>query len=150
MKLISHRGNIHGINQERENTKSYISEAIYLGFDVEIDLRYINESLFLGHDIPIEIISLNWLEKYRENLWIHCKDIHSLLFLKDQFNVFYHTSEDYVLTSDGFIWTYSGVKLYKNVIAVLPENQNYSNEELSECYGICSDFIINYENEKNN
>ena len=38
MILISHRGNTNGKNINRENTKSYIDEAIAKGFDVEIDI----------------------------------------------------------------------------------------------------------------
>ena len=50
MILISHRGNINGVNLERENTQSYIQEAIDLGYDVEIDVRYIDKKFWLGHD----------------------------------------------------------------------------------------------------
>ena len=38
MIYISHRGNTNGKNPARENTKSYIDEAIAKGFDVEIDI----------------------------------------------------------------------------------------------------------------
>ena len=38
IKLISHRGNVNGQNIERENTLSYIDEANFLGYDVEIDV----------------------------------------------------------------------------------------------------------------
>jgi len=144
MKLISHRGNIDKIDPSKENTIAYIDNAIKLGYDVEIDLRYIGNQLFLGHDNPAEEIDFRWIHDNKDLLWLHCKTIDTLIFLKDNFNCFYHTSEDYVLTSKGFIWTYSGIKLYPGVIAVLPENQNYSLDELYECCGICSDFILNY------
>lgn len=144
MKLISHRGNIDGVNPFRENSIEYIIEAIKLGYDVEIDVRYVNNQLFLGHDDSIENIDLEWLDSYKKYLWIHCKNIEALIFLKEDFNSFYHTNEDYVLTSKGNIWSYSGIRLYPGIIAVLPENQNYSSDELYKCYGICSDLIINY------
>ena len=38
MILISHRGNVNGKLPNRENTISYIKEAIAKGFDVEIDI----------------------------------------------------------------------------------------------------------------
>ena len=40
MKLIAHRGNISGIDSERENSPDYIDEAISQGYDVEIDAWY--------------------------------------------------------------------------------------------------------------
>ena len=38
MILISHRGNIDGPNEVRENSPYYIMEALEAGYDVEIDL----------------------------------------------------------------------------------------------------------------
>ena len=52
MILISNRGNVDGVNLEKENTQSYIQQAIDLGYDVEIDVRYINNKFWLGHDSP--------------------------------------------------------------------------------------------------
>jgi hypothetical protein len=144
MKLISHRGNIDQVDRQKENTRKYIENAIQLGYDVELDLRFIENQLFLGHDDPTEEIDFKWLYKNKEYLWIHCKNIDALTLLKDHLNCFYHTKEDYVLTSKGNIWSYSGVKLYPGIIAALPENQNYSLDELYECYAICSDLIKNY------
>ena len=61
MILISHRGNINTVNLERENTKSYIQEAIDLGYDVEIDVRYADDKFWLGHDEPDYEVELEWL-----------------------------------------------------------------------------------------
>jgi len=144
MILISHRGNTEGINKDKENTESYINNALYLGFNVEIDVWYINNKFWLGHNKPISEISKNFLSN--KNFWIHCKNIEALIFLKNEYNCFFHTKEDYVLTSTGYIWTYTGVKLYDNVIAVLPENYNYKYNALKQCVGICSDNILFYKN----
>ena len=38
MILISHRGNINKIDRKKENSQSYIQEAINLGYEVEIDI----------------------------------------------------------------------------------------------------------------
>ena len=46
MKLISHRGNIDGINIETENNPLQIDKVINLGYDVEIDLRIKDDKLF--------------------------------------------------------------------------------------------------------
>jgi hypothetical protein len=40
MYLISHRGNINGIQKSKENDPNYINKAIESGFDVEVDVRY--------------------------------------------------------------------------------------------------------------
>ena len=46
MFLISHRGNINGINNKKENDPDYINRAIELGYDVEIDVRTKNNQFF--------------------------------------------------------------------------------------------------------
>ena len=38
MILISHRGNISGKNVSLENNPNYIKDAIYLGYNVEVDV----------------------------------------------------------------------------------------------------------------
>ena len=52
MIFISHRGNLDGLNPDRENSPDYIDEAIKLGFDVEVDVRTKDGQLWLGHDEP--------------------------------------------------------------------------------------------------
>ena len=50
MYLISHRGNINGVSKNRENSPSYVTEALEKGYDVEVDVRFENRKFFLGHD----------------------------------------------------------------------------------------------------
>ena len=50
MYLISHRGNLNGIQKDKENEPEYIISAIDKGFDVEVDVRFENNKFFLGHD----------------------------------------------------------------------------------------------------
>ena len=45
------------------------------------------------------------------------------------------------LTSKNYIWAYPGKQPIKNSIAVLPEIYQ---DNLSECLGVCSDYIENY------
>ena len=144
MILISHRGNINGPNKDKENSLSYIQEAINLGYDVEIDLWVINGELFLGHDSPQYIVNFEWIKNRYHCLWIHCKNIESLSYLKSnvtQLNYFWHENDTATLTSDGHIWVYPGKQPIKNSIAVIPEIHN---DDLSLCSGICSDYISNY------
>lgn len=137
MIVISHRGNLEGKNISLENSPEYIEKAITLGFDVEIDAREINGLIFLGHDAPQYPISNNFLLKYINSLWIHCKDISSYFYLKSlgDFNLFFHNNDDQVITSKGFLWAMNYVK-DERVILVDLDSKQASVKSL----GICTDF----------
>lgn len=143
MKLISHRGNIDGKNPNEENSVSYIQKALKLGYDVEIDVWCVDNKWYLGHDKPRYKVKYDFLTL--DGLWLHAKNGDALFHLLQdrQCNVFYHTDEDWVLTSKKYIWTYPNQLLYPNSICVLPE-LGY-NGDLKNCKGICSDFISKYE-----
>ncbi len=145
MILISHRGNIEQKNSEKENSINYVLNALYLGYNVEIDVWRVNNELFSGHDYPQYKLDNHFL--YIRNLWIHCKNIETLVHFKDiNFNgiYFWHQEDDVALTSNGYLWTYPNKRLTKYSIAVMPEISKYDNNTLKECYGICSDNIIKY------
>lgn len=144
IKFISHRGNINGKNPNLENSESYIDLTIQKGFDVEIDIWIVDNILYLGHDQPEYKINEEFLIKRKNKLWIHCKNIDSLLFLKEidnGFNYFWHENDTLTLTSLGYIWAYPGKQPIKNSIAVLPEIYN---DKIQNCLGICSDYILKY------
>ena len=149
MKLIAHRGNIDGPNQSDENNPDYIDRAINLGYDAEIDLRYsiVEDKFYLGHDEPQYFVSLFWLAKRIENLWIHCKNIDALYFMVSKtggYNYFWHQEDYFTLTSKNYIWTYPGQTYTSKSVIVMPENylgQNLSDLRSYNCYGVCSDFI---------
>jgi len=142
MKLISHRGNINGINKDLENNPKYINDALNQGYDVEIDLWFIDNKWFLGHDEPQYEIEEKFL--INNKFWIHAKngDAFYKIFKNYTLNVFWHTTEDWILTTKGYIWTYPNKKLYAESICVLPE-LGY-NGDLKKCHGICSDYILQY------
>jgi hypothetical protein len=146
MNLISHRGNIDGPQPDRENSPNYINEAIEAGYNVEIDIWFVNNKWYLGHDNPIYEIKYNFL--FDSRFWLHAKNgeaFYKLLNDKNYyFNVFWHTSEDWILTSKKHIWTFPNKYLFSNSICVLPE-LGYDGD-IKKCYGICSDFIKNYKN----
>jgi len=142
MILISHRGNIDGPHAD-ENKPLHIENAISLGYDVEIDMWLVCGILYLGHDEPSYKIDYDFLLK--DKLWIHCKNIEALLYLKEMRNMnnyFWHQEDDVTLTSNGFLWTYPGKYLTKYSIAVMLETKPFDNISIS--YGICSDYIKNY------
>ena len=144
MILISHRGNVSGIDVENENRPAYIERAIALGYDVEIDIFFVNDKLYLGHDEPQYNLSIDWLIKWKTKLWIHCKDLASLSWANqniNEFNYFFHDKDKATLTSKNIIWAFPGNQPLKNSVAVLPE---IFNDNLSQCIGVCSDEILKY------
>ncbi len=58
MILISHRGNINGKNEIRENSIFYIMEALSMGFDVEIDVWNVDKfNLLKSSSIIISVVA---------------------------------------------------------------------------------------------
>lgn len=142
MKLIAHRGNIHGPNSEKENHPDYITQTLKLGYDVEIDVWYENEKWYLGHDSPTYEIKYGFLCDRR--FWLHAKngDAFNMLLQDCTLNVFWHTTEDWVLTSKRHIWTYPNKTLYPESICVLPERGWVG--DIEKCYGVCTDYVVEF------
>jgi hypothetical protein len=144
MILISHRGNINGRIEEAENRPDYIDDTIKLGYDVEVDIWVIEGVFYLGHDEPQYGITVDWLNKRKDRLWIHCKNIEAVEFfnlLFETYNYFWHQEDTVTLTSKNFIWAYPGKQPINRSIAVMPE---LLNDNVDSCIGICSDYIQNY------
>ena len=139
MKLIAHRGNINGKIESLENNPNYIDSAISDGYDVEIDVWLIDGNLFLGHDNPQYEVDDRWLEERINNLWVHCKNIDLLNWVRStSLHYFWHESDTITLTSKNYIWAYPGKQPIMNSIAVMPE---LNNDDITKCIGICSDYI---------
>jgi hypothetical protein len=146
MKLIAHRGNIVGPDPINENSLSYIDQAISKGYDVEIDIRYdsIENTFYLGHDEPQYEVSLYWLCKRMEKLWIHCKNIDSLYYFASKtsgYNYFWHQEDDYTLTSKNYIWTYPKKNCTPKSIIVMEKSVESKDLSKLNCFGICSDYV---------
>lgn len=142
MILISHRGNIEGKQPELENNPSYIDKAINLGYNVEIDLWVSNNKLYLGHDNPQYKIDSLFFDNKINKLWIHCKNIKALEWIKNKpYHYFWHEKDTITLTSQKYIWAYPGNQPIQNSIAVMPEIYN---DTIKNCLGICSDYIKKY------
>lgn len=151
MKLIAHRGNINGVNKIKENLPEYILEAINLNYDCEIDIRLIDNVLYLGHDTPSYKIDINFLLNNSMKLWIHCKNYEALGYLIQykELNIFWHQTDEYTITSKGYIWCYPEQTPPKKSISIIlmPELNNFNSlKDNMECYGICSDYIKTIEN----
>lgn len=153
MKLIAHRGNINSVNPDRENTLEYLQEAIEAGYDIEVDLWFESGKWYTGHDGPENEIKLSDIIRYREKVWIHCKNFECCYQLSiisgvlDHFrtiNYFWHQNDDRVLTSQKWWWVYPGKELDYISVAVKPEICEWDEEELLGCYAICSDNVEYY------
>lgn len=146
MIYISHRGNLSSIDSSLENSPIYIEKALQQNFYVEIDLWMQNNKLYLGHDLPQYEIEKTFLDnKY---FFVHCKNHEALQFMSNEnldCEYFWHQDDKYTLTSKNKIWVHPSAELLKDSICVLPELSR--TEDLSLCYGICSDYIIRYRNE---
>jgi hypothetical protein len=149
MIFISHRGNINGINNIDENKPEYILNTINSGYDVEFDLWVINNKLMLGHDFGQYEISLDWLKSINTYSWIHCKNLDALSLLSEynMFNYFFHNTDDYILTSKGYIWAYPNKLTNNKCISVMPE---INNTNTNNVFGICSDNIYFYKKKYEN
>jgi hypothetical protein len=144
MILISHRGNTNGKILEAENHPEYINDTICLGYEVEIDMWWFNDKIYLGHDKPQYEVNDKWLEERIDKLWIHCKNVELLNWIRNtSLHYFWHEADTITLTSKNYIWAYPGKQPIIGSIAVMPE---LNQESVFGCIGVCSDFIENYKN----
>lgn len=137
MILIAHRGNVSGASP-MENTEEHISAALRAGFDAEVDVWF-QDGWYLGHDKPQYPTGSAFLRT--PGLWVHCKNYAALQRALDcGLHCFYHTDEDYALTSGGFIWAYPGMPGGARTICVMPE----PNQPINNFSGVCSDYVKQY------
>lgn len=149
MIIIAHRANIYGPS-DKENSPESILNALYLGFDVELDVWLVNDQLMLGHDSPQYALKKPLLDRIGANGWFHCKNLEALEYFKnnlESLNYFWHQIDDYTITNSGHFWTYPGKKISSNSIIVLPEliDRDDLEQMLGQSpYGICTDWPIEY------
>jgi hypothetical protein len=144
MIYISHRGNLYGAKPEQENNPEYIDAALAQGFDVEIDLWVNGGEIYLGHDSGQYKIDIDWLMQRKQNLWVHCKNTDALdLCINSDLHCFFHDTDEYTITSRGYVWAYPGKPRASNkCIMVMPERVTATiNSDGEGHVGICSDYI---------
>ena len=138
MRIIAHRGNLNGPSPTTENREETIIAALTAGFECEIDVWKIDDCLWLGHDGPDRSTTIGFLRAHSGQLWVHCKNLDALIYLKDQFNCFFHDKDTYTLTSKGFIWGNIGSPTTEQVICVMPPG------DIGTCLGVCTDYPSTY------
>lgn len=144
MIVYSHRGNLKGPNSKFENHPDYIDDALNEGFKVEIDLRNYNNKFYLGHDKAQYEIKLDWLQKRKNNLLIHFKDLIAV-FNSNEFHFFCHAQDDFALTSQLKIWIHKRDLLINSSNIIVPlmnkdQIDKYFNKK--SIFSVCTDFPI--------
>jgi len=138
-KVIAHRGNLNGPGSV-ENDPKGIHEALFAGYDVEIDVWLENNQILLGHDSPTYEVDLKFIKQDR--LWCHAKNVDALSYmLKNSIHCFWHQEDNYTITSKGYIWVYPGQKLVPGCVALF---DSYLLDHLAIAYAICTDYPTSY------
>ena len=127
-QFISHRGNLTGRFVPDENKPSKIEELNGKGIACEIDVWYKDSQWWLGHDAPENQITFDWLMNSLPLRLLHCKNYQALDILHREcgrlgynVNYFYHTNEDYALTSQGQIIVHPDQTCLPDSIEMMPE-----------------------------
>ena len=133
---IAHRGLISGPNHEAENSMTTVTEWCRQGRSSEIDIWWHCEAFWIGHDEPRERISPEFL--HSEYLWIHAKNADAFYQLQKLSNekgwglrIFYHTDEDYALTTTGDTIILPGLADVEGWTYMMPEAAYVSNPTTS-------------------
>lgn len=144
IKLISHRGNLTGINPDCENNLTYIQQAIDAGFDVEIDIWFLNGNFYLGHDKPTYLVGYFWLKQRSSKLWCHAKNLDAILQMSKTKNLhyFWHENDKMTLTSKGIPWLYP--KNYLNTGITV--EFDFPPKTIPDVYGLCVDNPTEWKN----
>lgn len=153
--FICHRGNLSQKVLEDENKPDILDQRINEGYHIELDVWVKDDKYFLGHDRPETKIEWSWLMKHLSQKYIHCKDGATLEHMilrsgQEGFNpnLFYHTVEDYAITTRGSIIVLPGKKLLTGSINMMPElaSEQRPLEERRKALAVCSD-SLSYLNE---
>lgn len=140
MKLIAHRGNINGPQPELENSPFYLVSIIEQGYDVETDVWYHDGKWYLGHDAGGYQIDRDFLE--HPNMWCHAKNLNALETMVEYgIHCFWHQTDDFTLTSKGYIWTFPGRPTCERTVIVCEDEATTLKISKEDIKGICSDYV---------
>jgi len=143
LKLIAHRGLVNGPSKTLENQPHNIRSTLDRGYDCEIDLWVFDDRLYLGHDGPQYNVTNEFI--VNPKFWIHAKNLEAFHWLTGtQLTYFWHESDKFTLTSNGYIWSYPEQDLTNKSIRLMPEwaDPELTTVKESVCYAICSDYIL--------
>lgn len=142
--LISHRGNLRGMDLAKENTIPYITEALDAGFHVMIDVWAVagGKLLATGTTEPLYAVEPTFLKN--EKIICRARNETTLTELLELgVHCFYHDNDPITLTNGGLVWTKPGHPLTVRSVMTFPEHihpdPTYCRNIL--CAGICTNFI---------
>ena len=142
---IAHRGLTGGPDKVAENDPTIIELRASLKQISECDVWFAGNRFGLGHDKFLYDITWDWLVKMSPYLLIHAKTtktFHELLRRTNNsgtlMNIFYHTEEDVVLTTQGDCIVYPGRHVYDGWISMMPEHAPQITTQ--DATAICSDY----------
>jgi hypothetical protein len=144
---IAHRALTNGADIYLENRLDILMDRIKCAQYSECDIWYINNKLYLGHDRATTEIDISAL--MTPYLLLHMKNREALEYFLElrrsgiyNFNIFWHTTEDYVISSLEDIIVFPGKEIISHSIYMMPENdlsKRNSNKKISQ---ICSDYKL--------
>jgi hypothetical protein len=132
--VIAHRGNLAGPRSAAggENSAAAIAAARAAHVPVELDVWHdaASGAWALGHDAPAAPLPLPALHSLlaEGDAWLHAKTGATLVALQRQaaawglpLRAFYHTDEDYVLTTAGDVVAFPGQPVPRGGVRMMPE-----------------------------
>jgi hypothetical protein len=144
---IAHRGLTNGANKYLENRIEILIDRINCAQYSECDIWYIDNKLYLGHDQPTTEVKISVLRT--PYLLLHMKNREALEYFTIlrkngfyNFNIFWHTTDDYALSSVGDIIVYPGKEVILNSIYMMPEHDTSENNRTKCISEICSDINL--------
>jgi hypothetical protein len=146
--IIAHRGLLTGPDTVLENTLEQLRKNFQNQIISEVDIWYQEDTFYLGHDSPTYKISLDWILQNKKYILIHAKNVEAFaIFQKLQsrdgidLHYFFHTSENVVFTSRGYIIPYVGEDVYDGWIYMMPERTECKKMKNAVGPGMfCSDY----------
>lgn len=139
IRIIAHRGLLQGPDSFKENNPKFIENSLVMGYDCEIDLWVVQGKYYLGHDEPRYEVPESFLERWKSNLFVHCKNFDCLKSMPTDMNYFWHENDEFTITSKGQIWAYYKREIAaEGTIVVMPEV--VGTKLVKEIFGICTDW----------
>lgn len=138
--MIAHRGNVVGPDPANENNPRHIDAALSAGFDAEIDVWHTNNRFYLGHDNSQHVVELEYLKN--PSLWCHAKSLKTLeVLLEHDIHCFWHQTDDFTITSAGYIWTFPQKPVGPKSVIVCKTEEETVIMAKGRIAGICSDYV---------
>ena len=141
--LISHRGNIEGINLEREDSPEYVQEALKKGYHCMVDVWLVGgQHVALGTEAAYFPTTIEFLKDQR--IICNARSPEALEFLlRNEVHCFTLSETSFTLTNGGLIWVKPGGTITPRGVITMPEwtLPDVSVVASLPCAGICSNQI---------